>query len=143
MTLEVIKEDEGVTKKNKNYRITHLEGGGEVDMFKFIDGKGKFHIRIAPHIVNDHDYHVLYISESPGRVYGDVQWGNGCGNIFDLTKAGEQLMANKGLLVTTSKTHYLHVMAGYYIVFQLVEDRMLLGYIRIKDSRYPQFSCTL
>ena len=143
ISVEISQEDVSVTKDNKNYRVTYPEGGGEIDLFQYVDGKGKFYVRLSPHLLDDQKFHLLYLSESPGRLFGDVKWGNGCGNIYELTASAGKFFSNRGMLVTTSKRHYLHLMAGLYVMFQLVEDKMLLGYIRIKDTRYPQFTCSI
>ena len=130
-----------ILKDSVNHRLSFPEGGGVLDLFDYVKRKGQFHLRFQPHLSNDNDFHVLYVSDSPGKRVNEQQWGNGCGNIYDLSKNYEILMGGEGLLLTTAKKHYLHLLAGTFVFFQLVEEKMYLGYIRLKDSRYPQFNC--
>jgi len=142
ISVEITGKDQGVLKGNTPYRVDFPEGGGDLDLFEYVSGRGDFSLSLAPQLMNDNPYHVLYLSESPGRLVGESKWGNGCHRIFDLSAKADALIGGSGLLVTTSRKQYLHLLAGVYVIFQMVEDRMLLGYIRISDSRYPQFTCS-
>lgn len=139
--VEIQSEDPLVMRNGINYRLLFIEGGGEIDLFNYIAGKGDFYTRFAPHLNDGHDFHVLYISDSPGKEVGRSTWGNGCGKIFDISKNSQRFLEDKGIKVTSLKRHYMHLMAGTFIFFQLVEEKLFLGYIRIQDSRYPNFSC--
>lgn len=139
--VELSSSDPLVLKDGKNQRLIFTEGGGDLDLFNYVPGRGKFRIRFSPHLVNEKKFHVLYISESPGKQIEGSQWGNGCGNMYDLSEVSGQFLEGEGMLVTTSKRHYLHLMAGVYVFFQLVDERLFLGYIRVMDSRYPNFDC--
>ena len=141
MAVELVAKDPGVLRNNKKFRILLPEGGGELDLFKYVEGRGDFYLQISPTLMNDKPFYLRYVSESPGRVMGRDRWGNGCGTIYNITKKSEQIFAEGGLLVSTGKRHYLHLLAGLYIVYQMVDDRLLMGYVRVTDSRYPQFSC--
>jgi len=141
MAVELVGKDPDVLKDNKAFRVLMPEGGGVLDLFDYVAGRGDFYLQISPTLVNDQPYFLRYISESPGQMVGKNQWGNGCGKIYDLKEASHEIFADGGLLVSTGKRHYLHLMAGLYIVYQMVDDRLLMGYVRITDSRYPQFHC--
>jgi hypothetical protein len=139
--VELFSEDSYVLKDKMNHRLLFVEGGGDLDLFEYVTGKGPFSIQFTPGFESESKFHMLYISESPEKkVNGDL-WGNGCGKIYDLSKKANDFMINQGIRVTSSRKHYLHLMAGLYIIFQLVDERLYLGYIHITDSRYPQFKC--
>ncbi|MCB0377035.1 MAG: hypothetical protein KDD33_00955 [Bdellovibrionales bacterium] len=135
-------EGDEALRDNKNYQLLLVDGGGTLDLFEYINGKGAFRIRVVANLVDEGPVHLLYVSHSPGRKMDDAQWGNGCGNIFDLSQVMSQISGEKGMLVTTSKRHYMHLMAGIYVFYQIVGDQLFLGYVRLTDSRYPQFSCS-
>lgn len=139
--VELFSEDHRVLKDSLNYQIRYIEGGGKLDLFDFVVGKGSFNIRFAPELNSDGDFHLLYISDSPGKDMEGDQWGNGCGVIYDLTDKQDLFVLDGGMRVTSSQRHYLHLMAGTFVFFQLVDERLYLGYIRIEDSRYPNFKC--
>ena len=140
--VELSAEDKVVLRGGKNHRILFIEGGGELDMFDYLAGKGVFNIRFAPEIDGSLPYHLLYISDSPGRQIEGDMWGNGCGKIYDLTSNSDMFFMDQGIKVTASRHHYLHLMAGTFLFLQLVDERLFLSYILLKDSRYPNFSCT-
>lgn len=139
--VELRNEKQPVLKKAVNHRLGFTDGGGVLDLFNYIDRKGRFFLRMQPFLIEGEDFHLLYVSDSPGKKIGEQVWGNGCGNIYDLTQNKKALLEDKGMLLTTAKRHYLHLMAGTYVFFQLIEEKMYMGYIRLKDSRYPQFTC--
>jgi len=143
LSVELVSDHQGVLKDDQSYRVEFFEGGGELDLFSYVKGKGRFHMAFRPSIMNDKAFHWLYVSESPGHTYGDEDWGQGCGKILNLTDQATRFFNHRGLLLATGKQHYLHLMAGYFVVFQMVEQRLLLGYVHVKDSRYPQFHCSL
>ena len=87
------------------------------------------------------NFHMIYLSDSPGKRIEKGLWGNGCGKMYDLSQSAHRFLNEPGMLLTTSKRHYLHLMAGVFIFFQLVDERLFLSYIRIMDSRYPNFTC--
>ena len=130
-----------VLKDGVNYRISYIEGGGDLDLFSYITGKGTFNIRFIPQLSSDSPYHLLYISDSPGKEIDGTFWGNQCGRIFDLSKNFNKFVFEEGITVTSSRRHYLHLMAGTFIFFQLVAEKLFISYIRILDSRYPNFNC--
>ena len=139
--VEISTDDSRVVRDHSNYRLIIPEGGGEVDMFNYIIGKGEFFVRLSPFLNNDHPFHLFYISDSPGKKIAGDLWGNGCGKIFDLTVHAGKFLLDRGMKVTASRKQYMHFLAGTYVFFQLVEERLYLGYIRLTDSRYPQFKC--
>lgn len=141
MQVELYSQEKFVLKDELNHRILFTEGGGTLDLFDYVVGKGQFYIKLSPGLEDENGFHMLYISDSPGKKVGGDPWGNGCGKIFDLSESATPFMVDRGMSVTSSRRHYLHLMAGTFIVFQLVEDRLFLGYIRLTDSRYPQFKC--
>ena len=141
VSIEVTAQERNVLKEGKNYKLLFIEGGGDLDLFKYISGRGQFHLRFSPHLVNGKDYHLFYLSDSPGKAMEGDQWGNGCGQIYDLSNSAHKFLGGEGMLLTTSKRHYLHLMAGVFVFFQLVDERLYLGYIRVMDSRYPNFNC--
>ncbi len=141
LKVEVFSEDKTVLKDGLNQRIIYQEGGGALDLFESLVGKGLFYIRFSPSLVDDHPFHLFYISDSPLKERGQETLGNGCHKIFDLSDKASVFLENNGMKVTSSKKHYLHLMAGTYVFFQFIEDRLYLGYIQLLDSRYPQFSC--
>ena len=124
-----------------NYQILYGEGGGTLDFFDYIGGRGSFRLRFLPQLPDDSSVHLFYISDSPSKeVAGDL-WGNECGRIYNLTAKASEFLVNPGTLLTSSRKHYMYLMAGTFIFFQLVDEKLYLGYIRLTDSRYPQFSC--
>lgn len=139
--VELTSEDHFVLKDGKNYRLVFVDGGGDLDLFEYVTGKGDFHLRFAPGFENDNKFHMFYISDSPGKKVGGDPWGNGCGKIFDLSDKATLFMLDSGMRLTSSRRHHMHLMAGTFVIFQLVEDRLYMGYIRVADSRYPQFNC--
>ncbi|MEM7645313.1 MAG: hypothetical protein AAF203_00260 [Pseudomonadota bacterium] len=139
--VELSSEDPMVLRNQKNYRLTFTEGGGVLDLFDYVSGKGEFFMRFSPELTNENPFHLFYISDSPGKKVGGDNWGNGCGRIFDLTEKAGQFLLDRGVKLTGSRRHYLHLMAGNFVFFQLVDERLFLGYIRVADSRYPQFKC--
>lgn len=141
INVEITSDSDRVTKKGKKYLLKYIEGGGEVDLFDYIEGRGAFHMRFSPGLTNDNVFHLLYISDSPFKKVGGDTWGNGCGRILDLTGHADKFIYDPGMNLTTSRKLNMYVMAGTFIFFQLVDERMYLGYIRVKDSRYPQFRC--
>lgn len=138
---ELSSDDKLVLKNRINHRLMFVEGGGEVDLFDYVQGRGAFNMRFSPQLKHEGVYHLLYISDSPGKEVNGDEWGNGCGRIYNLSEKMDQFVDDVGVRVTTSRRHYLHLMAGTFIFFQLVDERLFLGYIRVKDSRYPNFSC--
>ncbi len=138
---DLMAENSIVLRGGLNHRISFIEGGGDLDLFNYVVGKGPFFIRLIPELSFDSDLHLLYISDSPGKMVEDEQWGNGCGQIYDLSEAKDQFIYDNGIHVTSSRRHYLHLMAGTFVFFQLVEERLFIGYIRLLDSRYPKFNC--
>jgi len=141
LQVELSSQETFVLKEAYNYRLFYVEGGGVLDLFEYVTGKGPMYIRLSPHLEDGVSFYLLYISDSPGKeINGDV-WGNGCGRIFDLTESASQFLLESGIKVTSSKKHYMHLLAGTFVFAQLVDDRLHLGYVRIKDSRYPQFKC--
>ncbi len=141
LKFEMFSEDKTVLKDGLNQRIIFQEGGGVVDLFDTLTGKGLFYIRFSPSLVDDNPFHLFYISDSPIKDRGGEKMGNGCGKIFDLTDKAAVFLENNGIKLTSSKKHYMHLMAGTYVFFQFIVDRLYLGYIQILDSRYPQFTC--
>ncbi len=138
---ELFSEDHLVLKDRKNHRLLFVEGGGAVDLFDYVVGRGRFKMRFSPQFKHEGLYHLLYVSDSPGKTVNGDSWGNGCGQIYDLSEKMDEFVGDAGLRVTSSRRHYLHLMAGTFIFFQLVDERLFLGYIRLKDSRYPNFNC--
>ena len=141
VSVELSSLEQKVLKDNKNHKLLFTDGGGDLDLFDYVPGRGQFYLRFSPHLVNGNDFHIFYLSESPGKKIEGSQWGNGCGNMYDISKSSDKFLGLEGILLTTSKRHYLHLMAGVFVFFQLVDERLYLGYIRIKDSRYPNFNC--
>ncbi len=141
ISVDLMSENKVALKNGLNYRVSYVEGGGELDLFDYVVGKAPFFIRFAPELEFDDSMHVLYISDSPGKEIEGNLWGNGCGQIYDLSKSKESFIFENGMAVTASRRHYLHLMAGTFVFFQLVEERLFLSYIRLTDSRYPNFSC--
>lgn len=141
LSIELLTEDTFVFKEQVNYKITFVEGGGTIDFFDYLVGKGEFFIRLSPHLTDDTPFHLLYISESPGKKVEGLSWGNGCGRIYDLSEGARHFIYDQGMKVTSARRHHMHLLAGTYVFFQLVEEKLLLGYIRLTDSRFPQFSC--
>jgi hypothetical protein len=141
LQVELTSKDPYVLRDKKNYRLQYVEGGGQVDLFRFVVGKGEFAIRLSPHLRNDNPFHLLYISDSPYREVEGVKWGNGCGRIYDLSQAAHHFIFDQGMKVTSARRHHLSMMAGTFLFFQLVDERIYLGYIQIADSRFPQFNC--
>lgn len=141
ITMELVSEDEFVLKNRLNHRLQFLEGGGDLDFFNYVVGKGPFNVRFSPHLTDNQKFHMIYISDSPKKEVDGVSWGNSCRKIYDLTKEAKQFIMNNGMKVTSSRRHYLHLLAGTFIFFQLIDDKLHLGYIRVMDSRYPQFNC--
>ena len=139
--VELASEDLKTLRDSVNHRITFIEGGGSLDLFDYVSGRGPFHVRLAPQLSSDQKVHLLYISDSPGKKISGQAWGNGCGNIFDLTEKMDLFVYDEGISVTSSRKQYLHLMAGTFLFYQLVDDRLFMGYIRLKDSRYPNFNC--
>ena len=141
ITMELTATEMGVLRNSFNYRLLYIEGGGELDLFNYVHKRGDFFIRFSPHLTDGYPFHLLYISDSPGKQVAGDSWGNGCGKIFNLTKASGRFILDRGMPMTAARRHYLHLMAGTYVFFQLVEEKMFIGYIRLTDSRYPQFKC--
>ncbi len=141
LQVELVTEDPYVFKTPENYRLMFTEGGGTVDFFDYIVGKGEFFIRLSPHLMNDNPFHLLYVSDSPGKVVEGDEWGNGCGRIYNLSYNARYFIYDQGIRVTSARRHHLHLLAGTYVFFQLVEERLFLGYIHLTDSRFPQFNC--
>ncbi len=139
--VELYSENNVVLRGGLNYRLNFVEGGGEIDFFDYLSGKGPFQLRMVPDFQEEKNFHLLYVSESPGEVKEGNAWGNGCGKIFDLSEKADVFTYGSGVNLTASRRHYLHLMAGTYIFFQLIEERLYLGYIRLTDSRYPSFQC--
>lgn len=139
--VELYSEEKFILKDSLNHRLVFVEGGGTLDLFDYVVEKGVFNIKFSPGLTDEGGFHMFYVSDSPGKKIGGDAWGNGCGRIYDLTKNVGQFMLDHGMRVTSSRRHYMHLMAGTFIIFQLVEDRLYLGYIRLTDSRYPQFNC--
>lgn len=141
LQVELATVDPYVFKTSENFRLMFAEGGGTVDFFDYIAGKGEFFIRLSPHLVNDNPFHLLYVSDSPGKVVEGDEWGNGCGQIYDLSDNARYFIYDQGIKVTSARRHHLHLLAGTYVFFQLVEERLFLGYVHLTDSRFPQFNC--
>jgi len=141
LQVELVTEDPYVFKTTHNFRLMFAEGGGTVDFFDYIAGKGEFHVRLSPHLVNDNPFYLLYVSDSPGKVVEGDEWGNGCGRIYNLSHNARYFIYDQGIKVTSARRHHLHLLAGTYVFFQLVEERLFLGYIHLTDSRFPQFNC--
>ena len=139
--VEIFSEDPLVLRDTVNYRMLYTEGGGTLDLFNHVVGKGTFFLRFAPRLMDENPFHLFYISDSPGKKVDGDSWGNGCGRIFDLTAKAGQFLLERGVKLTSARKHYLHLAAGIFVFFQLVEERLFLGYIRVSDSRYPQFKC--
>lgn len=138
----IVSPDKRVLKDDLSYRLSFIEGGGDVDLFNFVTGKGPFHLKFTPEFPESGKMHLLYISDSPGKTVGVDEWGNGCGKLFDLSSKVAEFVGEEGIRVTSARRHYMHLMAGTFIFFQLIEDKLYLGYIRLKDTRYPNFSCS-
>ena len=138
---QIASTEKNVLKEGKNYQLAFVEGGGNVDLFDYVSGKGAFYLKFSPEFQEVGNMHMLYISDSPGKDVGGDQWGNGCGKIFDLTEKSGLFTGEQGMKVTSARRHYMHLMAGTYVFFQLIEEKMFLGYIRLQDSRYPNFKC--
>lgn len=141
VNVELASDDEFVLKDRLNYRLQYSEGGGDLDLFNYVTGKGPLNIRFAPHLTDGQKFHMLYISDSPKKDVDGVVWGNSCGKIYNLSESAGKFLLDPGMRMTSSRRHYLHLMAGTFIFFQLIDDKLLLGYIRVMDSRYPQFNC--
>lgn len=141
MQMDIMSEDKYVLAEGLNHRLIFIEGGGDVDMFNYVSGKGGFYLRMTPAFTEPNDFYLFYVSESPGKAVGGDMWGNQCGRIYNLSKNKNIFLEESGIAVTSARKHYLHLLAGTYVFAQLVDDRMYLGYIRINDSRYPQFKC--
>lgn len=139
--VDLMSDDRFVLREALNYNLTFVEGGGDLDLFDYVVGKGPFHIRFSPALNESSKIHLLYVSDSPGKQMGGKNWGNGCGRIYNLTEKSDLFFFDDGIRVTSSRRQYLHLMAGTFVFFQLVDDRVYLGYIRLKDSRYPNFNC--
>ncbi len=139
--VELMDPNHSVLKDSLNHRLLFIEGGGTLDLFDFVVGKGDFYVRFSPELNEGATYHLVYISDSPGQDVGRKKWGNGCGRIYDLTQSADKFFFDYGMKVNSNKRHYLHLMAGTFIFFQLVDDRLYLSYIRLTDSRYPKFNC--
>jgi hypothetical protein len=141
LQVELTTNDPFVFKEKVNHRVIFVEGGGTLDFFDFVNGKGEFYVRLSPHLLNDNTFHLLYISDSPGKQVEGSSWGNGCGKIYNLTDSANRFIYDQGIKVTSARRHHLHLLAGTYVFFQLVDERLFLGYIRLIDSRFPQFGC--
>lgn len=141
LTVELLTEDPYVFREKVNHRITYVEGGGTVDFFDYLTGKGEFFVRFSPHLTDDEPFFLLYISDSPGKKVEGQSWGNGCGHIYDLSEGARHFIYDQGIKVTSARRHHMHLLAGTYVFFQRVDERLLLGYIRLTDSRFPQFGC--
>ena len=130
-----------VLREKKNYRVSYKEGGGELDLFEYVAGRGPFNIRFAPDLDLGETVHLLYISDSPGESLKGRKWGNGCGRIYDLTEKSSLFFSKEGIHLTSSRRQYMHLMAGLFVFFQLVDEKLLLAYIKVEDARYPRFNC--
>ncbi len=141
ISVDLMSENKVALKNGLNYRVNYVEGGGEIDLFDYVVGKAPFYIRFFPELSSDYPLHLIYVSDSPGKEIEGKVWGNGCGQIYDLSQVKDQFIYDNGMPVTSSRRHYLHLMAGTFVFFQLVEERLFMGYIRVTDSRYPNFNC--
>lgn len=141
IAVELYPEDPGVLKDDTAVRLEFFEGGGRLDLYQFLKGRGAFRLKFSPYLPSDEPFSWFYISESPGRDYGGPLWGQGCGRVLDLTDQVDFFFGGNGALLSTGRLQYLHLMAGTFVIFQMVENRLVLGYVRVKDSRYPQFQC--
>lgn len=133
--------DKNVLLNGLNYRHTFIEGGGSLDLFDFLRGKGEFSLRITPDFKPGEKFHLLYISDSPEIEVEGSTWGNGCGKIYDLSDKANLFVADEGVNLTSARKLYMSFLAGTFVFFQLIEEHLHMGYIRVRDSRYPQFSC--
>ncbi len=140
VSVEMYSESQVVFRGGLNYKLNFVEGGGQVDFFDYMSGKGPFNLRMLPDF-QEEGFHLLYVSDSPGKVEEGQTWGNGCGKIFDLSEKVDLFTGDLGVSLTASRRQYMHLLAGTYVFFQLIEDRVYLGYIRLTDSRYPSFEC--
>jgi hypothetical protein len=141
ISVDLMADNRIALKQGLNHRVSFLEGGGDLDLFDFVVGKASFFIRFAPQLDPENTIHLLYVSASPGEEIEGNIWGNGCGHIYDLSRSLDRFVNENGLAVTASRRQYLHLMAGTYVFFQLVDERLYISYIRLMDSRYPRFHC--
>ena len=139
--LQVQRDHQKVLKFSKNHGIFFSKGGGTLDFSKYVVGGGAFRLSFEPLFPNPATFHLLYISQSPGLKVEGENWGNGCGQIYDLSASVDFLTQGQGAPLTTKYKQYLHLLSGTLVFYQFVEGFFYLGYVYITDSRYPQFRC--
>ena len=141
MDFAMVSKDPKVLKDGKNFKLRFVEGGGKVDFFDYVVGRGEFYLRMTPKFEEEGKTYFFYISDSPGTVIDGDNWGNGCGQIFDLSGQIPFFTGDEGVRVTSVLRQYMHLLAGAYVFLRIVEDRLHMGYISLTDSRYPRFNC--
>lgn len=136
----------GVLRNHTQYALPR--GGGEIDLKEIVTGtKGSFYFtyqlaRTSEPDVHLKDVHVYFASEVKKRKIDGEEFGAGCNTFMEVTKQLQKANSEGGLQLNATNQRYLPVIGGvFYFVDFNPERKMYLASVRIKDTRYPEYSC--